>query len=398
MDESQKNSVGQNLHVLPHSLRAMDGDRAIQAPILYTFEAPTQIQTQSSNSLIMTQQNLDHHDGSSTGESGSHNSARLSALLASDDSNLLEPNGSNIERFLHLSKSSGELRLLRVWPADWSNGPLTLVVRATQADNRDRYTLTTLTITNKGSSQTTTKDSSSNSRSNNGNNKNNNQLQFLTNKVIFSVPESASINERIGQVKAVLMTNNNGLQSTDSINSPDSSMNESVDLISSSQTNLNALPVGGQGHQPGDEWQRQPRNYNQPNSNSKSTINNNSKQRLSGRQAIATTQSSNALNRGNALSQATSVNYQILDDQTDQFGVNQSGEIFLKKSLDYEQRQEFLFRILATHSRFSDICLVQVNVMNVNDNKPKVSHRNYSNFTLFERDGRKYNYYSYYLA
>lgn len=67
------------------------------------------------------------------------------------------------------------------------------------------------------------------------------------------------------------------------------------------------------------------------------------------------------------------ISYQILDDQLEQFSINSQGEIFLRRPLDYERRQHFRLRVLASHTKFSDICQLQVNVLNVNDNKPKVS-------------------------
>lgn len=366
MDEKQQNSIGQNLHILPHSLRAQDGDRSIQAPIIYSFEAPAATSTDPAASAAAagTAANVVNDLDTSIPFGPQAGSPK--------DDQLAQPSFANIDKYLHLSRSSGEIRLLRVWPNDWSQGPLTLVVRATQADNEDRYTLTTLTITSSGKS--TAAPSSNAAIAKNFQHPGNTRqtgIQFVTSKLNVSVAENTPVFEKIGNVKAILMqsdpaTNN----SSDSAN-----LNDSVDLISSSSsvavnTRIPATtPSIRSTSDVTNSWQRQPRNIQKEQQSAK--------QRLGGRQVQInqhnSQSNSNNNNNKNNQQQANSISYQILDDQTDQFGVNQSGEIFLKKALDYEQRQEFLFRILATHSRYSDICQVQVNVINVNDNKPKVS-------------------------
>lgn len=363
MDEQQRNSVGQNLQILPHSLRAQDGDRSIQAPIVYCFERP---QAESMTNVALN--DLDTSIPSATGASTS------TSKEMSDDLDSMQPSVLNIERFLHLSKSSGEIRLLRVWPSDWSLGPLTLVVRATQADNEDRYTLTTLTITTSGIAK-----SNGNSMTKQQQLQLSNQargIQFVINKLNYSVAENTPVFEKIGNVKAILIptTIADSINSTDLSASPN--LNESVDLIGST-SNLHFTRATTQSiisskvatqDSSANSWQRQPRNLHNQQVVADNANKQAAKQRLSGRQVSHTK------------TQQAQISYQILDDQTDQFGVNQSGEIFLKKPLDYEQRQEFLFRILATHSRYSDICQVQVNVINVNDNKPKVSTK----LTIFD--------------
>lgn len=281
MDENQRNLVGQNLRLQPRNLRAQDGDKSIEAPIVYSFEE----QPESSLS------EFDHLDGD-----------RSERPTGGDE----QPNGRNIGNFLHLSKSSGEIRLLRQWPADWTFGPLTLVVRATQADNRDRYALTTLTISSTRTASTSRQ--SSVSTSGGDQRRGSGSLEFEAKRVTFEVSESTNVNEKIGTVRA---------QMTAGSEEPD------MLLLSSS-------------------------------------LSSNTKRR-------------SKTDRRSTTGQQYSISYQILDDQTDQFGVNQSGEIILKRSLDFESRQVFEFRILASISRFSDVCLVEIRVKNMNDNKPKVS-------------------------
>lgn len=327
MDETQRNSLGQRLKVEPRNLRAQDGDKSIEAPILYSFEEQTKLVSTNFGSL----DDIKYNDNTL-------------ALLSNDNNNnnksmFEEPSAYSIDKFLHLSKSSGEIRLLRQWPAsDWSARPLTLVVRATQADNRDRYALTTLTILTVNSrAQLTNRISTSSTISNNNETRKGNTfgLEFVSRRVTLNIPENVAINEKIGNVRAQFVDYSGGeivdLVSSrieDNWSSENWTLNEGKKLIRK-------------------ERQQQPTLIS--NNNKKQNINNNN----------------------NYLE--SQINYQILDDQTDQFGVNQLGEIILKRTLDYEQRQEFSFRILATLARYSDICHVLVNVINLNDNKPKVS-------------------------
>lgn len=306
MDESQQNAVGKNLRLSPRSLRAQDADRAIQAAIVYSFEEPTKPPLEPDADA----------EPEPEAEVDSAGANRPSA----------QPSAHNIETFLHLSKSSGEIRLLRQWPANWLRGPLTLVVRATQADNRDRYALTTLTIAPAsragswpaaGRAHGQPPDSAGAKRTG---------VEFAAKRVHLSVPESAPLNEKIGAVRAQL-TGEPGAPS------------DSVDLIGSSSARPDSTWLSALGGQPRKLGARSP----PP-------------------KAEAAKRPAREL-----------ISYQILDDQTDQFGVNQNGDIMLKRALDYELRQSFAFRVLASYSRYSDLCQVQVDVTNVNDNKPKVS-------------------------
>lgn len=248
MDESQQSLVGQNLQVLPRNLYAEDGDRGIQAPIMYSFD-------------------------------------QLGAENATDE--------LGADNFLHLNGATGEVRLIRQWPSQ-AKLPITLVVRATQADNRDRYTLTTLTVLRPSpDTPALAGQLPARARLEAG-------LEFGQSRLELRVPESAPAHEKIGRVRARYM----GPRGT---TEPDAG----VELIRDRAV------------------------------------------RWAGARAIS---------------------YQILDDQLDQFAVNGLGEISIKRPLDFEQRQEFKFRVLATYLKYSDVCQVQVHVLNVNDNRPKVSN------------------------
>ncbi|KAG9509069.1 Protocadherin Fat 4 [Fragariocoptes setiger] len=110
MDAHDDTPLGQPLQVLPRPLYAEDGDRGIRAPLEYSFEDALTVDTNSLTGKNSTQSGL--------------------------------PRASE---YLHLDAMSGEIRLIREWPHNW-HAPVTLVVRAQQLDNRDRCTLTTLTL------------------------------------------------------------------------------------------------------------------------------------------------------------------------------------------------------------------------------------------------------------
>ena len=301
MDETQSSLVGQNLRVLPRNLRAEDGDRGINAPVVYSFDS--------------TGGQLAEMVAAANGEQ---------PLTALDEPASIATAG--LEQYLHLNPTSGELRLIRQWPLAGANSPLTLVVRATQVDNRDRYALTTLTIvrsaaaaaaaaTTAAAAATTAATvnggqwagESANRQHANGSTSGGFKrgIEFQQERLVVQVAEDTAVNERIARVRA---------------------------------HHLQAL----------------------------ATTSNSS-------QIPTTADSANT----QLAARGRPINYQILDDQTDQFAINGLGEIFLKRALDFEQRQEFRFRVLATYTKFSDICHVQVLVLNANDNRPKVSFREF---------------------
>lgn len=357
MDETQQSLVGQNLQVLPRNLYAEDGDKGIGAQILYSFD-----KTAAAAAANLDSNNSDDDDGVS-GRSASIRSNSDSNNNGNDDNFDLDPS-TDIERYLHLHPTSGEIRLLRQWPTaatgggnKWSGAPMTLVVRAAQADNRDRYTLTTLTITTRqasgsigsgvsiGSSGLSTASAMGAGRSGlAAGSQAQLGIEFSPSRLTVNVIESVPINEKIARVRARFLgrlanalvstaTTQTTTQSTQSTTTNDQTV---VDLV-----------------QP-----QPPLSRRSGSSASGGSIGRNQQQ------VVATLGANN---------NQRPINYQILDDQTDHFGINGMGEIFVKRQLDYELRQEFKFRVLATYTKYSDICQVQVNVLNVNDNKPKVS-------------------------
>lgn len=319
MDETQQNLVGQNLQILPRNLYAEDGDRGIAAPILYSFD-------------------------------------QQSTWTAADNQ---QQQSFNVNHYLHLNPGSGEIRLLRQWPAlggqqraaglfggGGGGAQMTLVVRATQADNKDRYTLTTLTVTTTGTLRSSSSlpyhhlsgnnnqpassvSATTANETHGGGGAKQQGIEFEQSQLSVRVPESAPVNEKIARVRARY------IQAAAAAASLQLATDESlqpVDVLSGA--NSGAAEQAGK---------KQPASTR-------------------GRQLQAT-----------GAEQRRPINYQILDDQTDQFGINGLGEIFIKRQLDYEHKQEFRFRVLATYLKHSDICRVHVEVLNVNDNKPKVS-------------------------
>ncbi len=154
------------------------------------------------------------------------------------------------------------------------NLPLTLVVRATQVDNRDRYALTTLTVLNR--------------------------RQLVLPDIRFVKSNySASLLESIPPGHVVL----------------------TVHTSRSLQLNSDKLSISG---------------------------NNN-----------------------------IGLQFQILDDEEQHFGVRNTGEIILTKSLDYEKHKFYTFRVMVSDGRQSDVTRITVNVINVNEHDPILSQNNY---------------------
>lgn len=305
MDEAQQNSVGQSVQVLPRNLYAEDGDRGIQAPIVYTFEQAGRLE----------------HEALEPASSAPINSSSADQA-------------DQVDNYLHLNAASGELRLIRQWPTSGplSSSPLTLVVRATQADNKDRYTLTTITVTRpqvsagSGAPPATGGGLGSQQRARNNPAVG---LEFSSARLELSVLESAPINETIGRARARYLGDPRSRPTSNSDGQADSSADSSgsgaVELIGERQVARSRAA----------RWAT----------------------------ALESTQAG----------ARRSINYQILDDQTGQFGINALGEIFVKRALDFETRQEYRLRVLATYLKYSDTCQVHIHVLNVNDNKPKVS-------------------------
>lgn len=317
MDDTQQGLVGQNLQILPRNLYAEDGDRGINAPVLYSFD-------QLTANLAPAQQSADQASADNAQETAS---SSTSANLLADEPTI------NVDHYLHLNPSSGEVRLIRHWPSKWMGSPMTLVVRATQADNKDRYTLTTLTITRSSGSL-----SSVQVAKQAGSSKVNQQqgvqprgIQFAPDKLTVEVLESAPVNEKIARVRArYLDVDQLHLDEVGAANNE----SQAVDVVQESNAQLQLH--GGRPTRP---------------------------------PSLATRSSKEP----QKAPQRRPINYQILDDQTEQFAINGLGELSIRRPLDFELRQEFNFRVLATYTKYSDICQLHVRVVNVNDNKPKVS-------------------------
>ncbi|XP_037560945.1 protocadherin-16-like [Dermacentor silvarum] len=67
------------------------------------------------------------------------------------------------------------------------------------------------------------------------------------------------------------------------------------------------------------------------------------------------------------------------------FTIHDSGELILAQSLDYETKQFYTLKVLATDGKHSDVAHVNISVLNVNDNDPQFSQPRYS-FALTELD------------
>ncbi|XP_075538713.1 protocadherin-like wing polarity protein stan [Dermacentor variabilis] len=67
------------------------------------------------------------------------------------------------------------------------------------------------------------------------------------------------------------------------------------------------------------------------------------------------------------------------------FTIHDSGELILAQSLDYETKQFYALKVLATDGKHSDVARVNVSVLDVNDNDPQFSEPRYS-FTLTDLD------------
>ena len=99
LDPEKENSAsqGHKLFVQPQDLRAFDKDLGISAPIFYTFS------------------------------------------------------GDSLEaKYFELNRNTGQIYTKSLIPENEFVQPVTLVIKATQFDNPDRYTVTTLTVTRDG--------------------------------------------------------------------------------------------------------------------------------------------------------------------------------------------------------------------------------------------------------
>ncbi|XP_054709710.1 cadherin EGF LAG seven-pass G-type receptor 3-like [Uloborus diversus] len=207
---------GTSLAISPAAIKAEDPDEGIQAPIQYTFNS---------------------------------DSAEYS--------------------FFELNRRTGQVTIRKAMPDD-TRLPITLVIKATQMDNPDRYSLTTLTLESDNILPA--------------------DLKFLQTEYVTTVLESAPV----GQV-----------------------------VITVHNTKLNDKHV-----------------------------------RL-----------------------------QLLENPSEEFAIQNTGEIIVAKPLDYERQMKYSFRVVASDGKTSDVARVNVTVMNVNDNDPTFAQPQY-NFLVKHDDVR----------
>lgn len=69
--------------------------------------------------------------------------------------------------------------------------------------------------------------------------------------------------------------------------------------------------------------------------------------------------------------------FQLLDDDEGYFAVKNTGEIFVKKQLDYEKHHQYSFRTMVTDGRQSDVARVTIDILNVNEHDPIFSQSSY---------------------
>lgn len=81
-----------------------------------------------------------------------------------------------------------------------------------------------------------------------------------------------------------------------------------------------------------------------------------------------------------------------LDNHTDMFGILPSGDVILKKHLDYETDDTYIFQVLATDGIQNASAFVNISVLNVNDWDPRFRYPQYEFFVPnLEAEGDAYN-------
>ncbi|KFM63488.1 Fat-like cadherin-related tumor suppressor-like protein, partial [Stegodyphus mimosarum] len=81
------------------------------------------------------------------------------------------------------------------------------------------------------------------------------------------------------------------------------------------------------------------------------------------------------------------VRLQLLENPTEEFAIQNTGEIIVSKPLDYEKQTLYSLRVVASDGKTSDVARVNITVMNVNDNDPKFAQPQY-NFLVKHEDVR----------
>ncbi|XP_054162337.1 protocadherin Fat 4-like, partial [Oppia nitens] len=94
-------------------------------------------------------------------------------------------------------------------------------------------------------------------------------------------------------------------------------------------------------------------------------------------QVVLTVHTSRSLQLNGDKISMSGIEFQILDDEEQHFGVKNTGEVILVKSLDYEKHKYYSFRVMVSDGRQSDVTRITVQVLNVNEHDPVLSQNNY---------------------
>ena len=75
-----------------------------------------------------------------------------------------------------------------------------------------------------------------------------------------------------------------------------------------------------------------------------------------------------------------SLSFQLIGDEDSHFEIRNTGEIFLRKPLDYETRRTYNLRVRVSEGKQSDTAGVDISIDNVNDHDPQFGENHYSFF------------------
>ncbi|GFQ85505.1 cadherin EGF LAG seven-pass G-type receptor 2 [Trichonephila clavata] len=81
------------------------------------------------------------------------------------------------------------------------------------------------------------------------------------------------------------------------------------------------------------------------------------------------------------------VRFELHENPTEEFAIQNTGEIIIAKPLDYERQTLYSLRVVASDGKTSDVAWVNITIMNVNDNDPTFSQPQY-NFLVKQQDMR----------
>ncbi|CAB4054632.1 unnamed protein product [Lepeophtheirus salmonis] len=85
------------------------------------------------------------------------------------------------------------------------------------------------------------------------------------------------------------------------------------------------------------------------------------------------------------------VNFYVSRNEEMNFSVNQKGEVILRKSMDYENKESHIFEVIATDGRRNDSALVNISLLNINDWDPRFRYPQYEFFVPAGNDFNGYN-------